>query len=362
MNTDNNRTIRARFHLDFGAFALDTGEFSLPGSGVTAIFGHSGSGKTTLLRCMAGLEQGEGYLRFGEDTWQDANRFLPVHRRPLAYVFQEATLFPHMNVRRNLEYGLRRIPKERRRITPDQAIEWTGVGHLLDRSPVRLSGGERQRAAIARALLTSPRLLLMDEPLSALDIRSKREILPYLERLHRELDIPVLYVTHSPAEVERLADQVVFMEGGRITAIETLAEATSRIDSPLFFDEGPVTVIEANVDHHDDAYHLTRVTFGDHGLWLPRQPLEPGTALRVRILARDVSLIRSAPEETSILNVLPVIITGMEPTGPGKLAVTTETRDGQTLLTEITRKSAEALGLEIGQHVHAQIKAVAMME
>jgi molybdate transport system ATP-binding protein len=197
--------IQARFKLAFPAFTLDV-DLTLPGRGVTALFGHSGSGKTTLLRCIAGLERVPGgTLRVGEDVWQDGAAFLPTHKRPIGYVFQEASLFPHLTVRRNLEYGLKRVASSARKVSLDHAVALLGIGALLDRPPDPLSGGEKQRVAIARALAVSPRLLLMDEPLAALDLARKQEILPYLERLHDELEIPLLYVSHAPDDVARLA-------------------------------------------------------------------------------------------------------------------------------------------------------------
>jgi molybdate transport system ATP-binding protein len=221
--------IEARFRIDWPGFVLDV-DLSLPGRGVTALFGHSGSGKTTLLRCIAGLERAPlGRLAVDGEVWQDASQWLPPHKRPIGYVFQEASLFAHLTVMGNLHYGLKRL-RCAPRISLDQAIELLGIGHLLDRKPDTLSGGERQRVGIARALAVSPRLLLMDEPLAALDLKRKQEILPYLERLHDELEIPVLYVSHSPDEVTRLADHLVAMEGGRVVAYGPLADTLARLD------------------------------------------------------------------------------------------------------------------------------------
>ena len=197
--------IDARFRLDWPGFSLNV-DLTLPGRGVTALFGHSGSGKTTLLRCIAGLERApQGRLAVDGEVWQDAGCWLPPHKRPIGYVFQEASLFAHLTVLGNLRYGLKHISGAQR-VSLDHAIELLGIAHLLDRKPDLLSGGERQRVGIARALAVSPRLLLMDEPLAALDLKRKQEILPYLERLHDELSIPVLYVSHSTDEVARLAD------------------------------------------------------------------------------------------------------------------------------------------------------------
>ncbi|HEY0289275.1 MAG TPA: molybdenum ABC transporter ATP-binding protein, partial [Pseudomonas sp.] len=208
--------IDLRLDHGWGDFHLQV-KVRLSASGVTAIFGQSGSGKTTLLRCIAGLERAKnGYVEVAGECWQDEARrfFLPPDRRPLGYVFQEASLFAHLDVRQNLEYGQRRIAPNQRRVSLEQAVELLGIGHLLKRSTQHLSGGERQRVAIARALATSPRLLLLDEPLAALDQGRKQEVLPYLGRLHSELGIPMLYVSHSLAEVSRLADHMLYLENG----------------------------------------------------------------------------------------------------------------------------------------------------
>ena len=211
--------IHARFDLAYPGFALDV-DMQLPARGVTALFGPSGSGKTSLLRCIAGLERAtNGLLRVHDEVWQDGASFLPTHQRPLGYVFQEASLFPHLSVRRNLEYGMRRIPPVERKVQPEQVVDLMGLSKLIERDPAYLSGGERQRVAIGRALLTSPRLLMMDEPLSALDFASRQEILPYLERLRDEARVPMIYVSHNAAEVARIATRVVRIEGGRVTAI-----------------------------------------------------------------------------------------------------------------------------------------------
>ena len=218
--------IQARFRLERAGFTLDV-DLDLPARGVTALFGHSGSGKTTLLRCIAGLERAPGgRLVVNGDVWQDGHQLRPTHQRPLGYVFQEASLFDHLSVMNNLRYGLRRVGGASARGL-DQAVELLGIAHLLDRKPARLSGGERSRVGIARALAVGPKLLLMDEPLAALDLARKQEILPYLERLHRELDIPVVYVSHAPDEVARLADHIVAMDAGRALASATLSGCRS---------------------------------------------------------------------------------------------------------------------------------------
>ena len=214
-------TIEARFYVDQGDFCLDV-DLNIPSSGVTSLYGPSGCGKTTLIRAIAGLEHhAGGFLKVGDTTWQDNTIFLPPHRRPLGYVFQESSLFEHLSVQGNLEYGVKRIPRDERRVSLDSAIELLEIGHLLNRKPATLSGGERQRVAIARALAVSPELLLMDEPLAALDVSRKQEIIPYIESLHRELDIPMIHVSHLPEEVTRLADHMVLLEAGQVVASET---------------------------------------------------------------------------------------------------------------------------------------------
>ncbi|POF33881.1 molybdenum ABC transporter ATP-binding protein [Roseibium marinum] len=378
--------IEARFRTGFkGGFSLDI-DLRLPAAGLTALFGHSGSGKTTTLRCIAGLNRAEGTLRVDGETWQDKKRFLPVHRRPLAYVFQEASLFPHLSVRKNLEYGARRIPDQDRRIQFGQAAEWLGLSALLDRRPANLSGGERQRVAVARALLTSPRLLLMDEPLSALDHKSKREILPYLEHLRDALSIPILYVTHSPDEVARLADHLVVLDKGRVLANGHLTETLARLDLPIGQDEDTGIALEAKVVERDARWHLMRVAFPGGSLWIRDHGQAIGQKVRMRVLARDVSLALERQDASSILNILPATVTGSVPTDHPAV-VLTQVRlghplpgsntgipanqndrtikhiDGTTpLISRLTARSSEALALSPGKPVWAHIKSAAVLE
>jgi molybdate transport system ATP-binding protein len=358
--TDN---IHARFNLPFPDFTLETA-LDLPGKGVTALFGHSGSGKTTLLRCIAGLERApHGFLQIRGKLWQDSEQdfFLPTHQRPLGYVFQEASLFPHLNVRKNLEYGRKRSPFIRNPQGLEQAVELLGIAHLLERMPDKLSGGEKQRVAIARALAVSPQVLLMDEPLAALDFQRKQEILPFLTRLHNELAMPILYVTHSPEEVTQLADHLVVLQAGKVVASGTLAETLTRLDSPLAQGKEASTVLQVTVCGHEPEFHLSHVRFAGGILSLPyQQQTAIGTALRLRVYARDVSITLQQPAQTSILNVLPATITGMahDPEGRTMLRLN---MGGEPLLSHITRKSASVLGLEKGMQVFAQIKATAIL-
>lgn len=353
--------IHARFVLQLGGVALDA-SFSAPAVGVTALFGPSGSGKTTLLRCIAGLERAAGTLHVNGEVWQDATQNLPTHKRQLGYVFQEASLFPHLSVRANLEYGLRRTPPVERKVKLEPVVEWLGLSHLIDRGdPSSLSGGERQRVAMGRALLTSPRILLMDEPLSALDSASKQEILPYLERLHRELEIPVLYVSHSLDEVARLADHLVAMENGRVIASGPLGEILAQLDSPLANFDDAGAVIEAVVGQADPVYNLTQLNFMGGSLWVGQVGQPPGDRVRVRVLARDVSIAMQQPQASSITNILPARIAGIRCESSDKVNVRMTVGESQVLLARITRRSLDLLDLRVGMEVYAQVKSVALM-
>ena len=354
--------IQARFQVIWPGFTLDV-DLDLPGRGVTALFGHSGSGKTTLLRCLAGLERHSvGSLSFKSEIWQDSERgiFLPTYQRPIGYVFQEASLFPHLSVKKNLDYGRKRV-NSGHKVSLDHAVELLGIGHLLDRMPDRLSGGERQRVAIARALATSPQLLLMDEPLAALDLKRKSEILPYLERLHDELEIPVCYVSHSPDEVARLADQVVLLAEGRVVAAGGLRETLARLDLPTAFTEDAGVVIEAVVADHDEAYHLTRLDFSGGSVVVARRPETIGRRLRFRVHARDVSLTLTRAEGTSISNLLSATVTEIADADTPAHVLVRLDAGGTPIIARITRRSLDHLDVAPGKPMWAQIKAVALL-
>jgi molybdate transport system ATP-binding protein len=345
--------------LAWPGFALDV-DLDLPGSGVTALFGQSGCGKTTLLRCIAGLERGAGRLIVNGETWQDDARFMPTHQRPLGYVFQDARLFAHLDVARNLDFGLRRS-RGAATVKRDAIIELLGLGPLLDRLPERLSGGEQQRVAIARALLAAPRLLLMDEPLASLDHARKQEFLPWLERLRDELDIPLIYVSHAPDEVARLADHIVVMDAGRAVAQGPLAETLARIDLPIKLGEDAGAVFAATVAERDAEWHLARVEFDGGELWVRDNGTPVGRAVRVRILARDVSIANSRHDDVSIMNLLPAtVVAHAAEDHPSQVLV--QLRVGETLLLgRLTRRSAQRLDLAPGREVWVQIKAVALV-
>ena len=359
------KQIQARFRLAYPGFSLDV-DLQLPGRGVTALFGHSGSGKTSCLRCIAGLERAEnGYLRVNGELWQDSAKglFLPAHSRAQGYVFQEASLFEHLSVRRNLEYGLQRIKAGERRVALEQATDLLGIGHLLERMPGRLSGGERQRVGIARALLTSPKLLLMDEPLAALDHKRKGEILPYLERLHDELDIPILYVSHSPDEIARLADHLVVLDEGKVLASGPIGELLARLDLPMALEDDAGVVVEGRVSGYDSAYQLLSLGFPSSalGVQVAHSAVTTGKAMRFKIQARDVSLNLEKPLHSSILNLLPVTVTAETPAQNAAHVLIRLEMDGTPLLARITRYSRDQLGLHVGQRLWAQIKSVALL-
>jgi molybdate transport system ATP-binding protein len=357
--------IRAKFSGTIGKFVLDAG-FTAPAKGVTALFGPSGCGKTTVLRCLAGLVHVNGVCEIGGEVWQDENgAFLPTHRRPLGYVFQEASLFQHLSVCRNLLFGAPRdrAARGKESIAFDEVVELLGIGRLLDRSPRNLSGGERQRVAIGRALLSQPKLLLMDEPLSALDRATKNEILPFLERLRDHLELPVVYVTHDIAEVERLADEIVLMDKGRVIGSGPLGELETDPSLPLAIARDAAVSLDGVVQASDQAYGLVTFTVRGGSFTVPAPPAPAGERRRIRVIAGDVSLAREAPGASSILNVLPARIVAMKPIDANEIvAVLALGPDGAgaRLLSRLTRKSWEALRLGEGVSVYAQVKAVAL--
>lgn len=353
--------IEVQLQHRLGEFDLNV-EFTAPGSGVTALFGSSGSGKTSVLRAVAGLvRSAHGRISINGELWQDAHRFVPPHHRALGYVFQEASLFPHLSVQRNLEYGWRRVPPTQRRIGFANVVELLGIGALLERAPARLSGGERQRVAIARALLTTPRLLLMDEPLAALDKGAKNAILPYLRALHDEFGLPSLYVSHDPNEVARLADHMILLEQGRVAAQGSARELLTRIDlAPASYDDA-TSILEGHVSAHDLTYHLTWISMHGGRLAVAREDLPVGRRARVEIQARDVSLSRRAHCDTSIINILPAQVVATRDINRVQTIVRLELEDHQPLLARITRRSAMALGLYPGLHLYAQVKSVALV-
>lgn len=338
-------------------------DFTAPGAGVTALFGRSGAGKTTIVQAVAGVVRPDkGRIVVEGETYFDAARGidLPMERRRAGYVFQDARLFPHMSVERNLRYGLKRARGADAGIGFAAVVDLLGIGHLLARRPHTLSGGERQRVAIGRALLAQPRLLLMDEPLAALDAVRKEEILPYLERLRDEMKLPILYVSHSIEEVLRLADRVVALKDGRQVADGPVAEVLSRADIlPVIgrFDLG--TVLDCTVTRHDEDYALSTLTFPGGELRVPRVAAPAGGRVRAQVRARDVALALAKPVDVSVSNLLPAVIAAVAP-GEGPYADVALVVGPSRLAASVTRESAERLGLRPGQAVWAMIKSVAV--
>jgi molybdate transport system ATP-binding protein len=364
--TDTATGLLLQARLERPGFVLDV-DMALPGKGLTALLGPSGSGKTTCLRVLAGLEpNARGVIQVLGEAWQDSARgvCLPVHRRPLGYVFQEASLFDHLSVEGNIRFGFQRTPPAQRRHGWDHGLALLGIGHLLRRMPHELSGGERQRVAMARALATSPRVLLMDEPLAALDAARKAEILPWLEQLHERLNIPVVYVTHSTDEVARLADHVVLLEQGRVLAQGPVLELMTRADLPLAHGDSAGALVEAVTCGLQSDSDLCELRFDGGTLLLPQTratPLPDRTPVRVRIQARDVSLSLIQPEQTSVLNCLPATVADVSEDGPGQVLVGLRLGQDTRLLSRISRLSCERLGIASGLPVYAQIKGVAMV-
>ncbi|MGQ0529104.1 MAG: molybdenum ABC transporter ATP-binding protein [Panacagrimonas sp.] len=352
--------VALRAALSRPGFALDV-DLALPAQGITALFGPSGSGKTTCLRVIAGLERVSGAkVRVQNAVWQDDATFVPAHRRAIGYVFQDANLFPHLRVRQNLAFGWKRAGRPTG-VSFGGIVDLLGIRALLDRMPEGLSGGEKQRVAIARALLADPRLLLLDEPLASLDAARKAEILPYLERLHAQLEIPAIYVSHAIEEVARLADHLVLLDAGKVLASGPAASLMARLDLAGAFADDPGALIDTVIAEHDASDQLTRLDFSGGSLWVPLRAEKIGTALRARVQARDVSLALERPAHSSILNLLPARVTELAAgTHPAQMLVRLDA-GGATLLARITRRSCAALQLEPGREVWAQVKAASLL-
>lgn len=352
--------LELQIRLDRGnGFAMDL-DLRLPAVGTTVLFGPSGCGKTTVLRALAGLErEAQGRVALNGEVWQAEGQFVPPQQRGVGLVFQDAALFPHLSVRRNLDYGLARIPRGLVRPKLDEAIGLLGIEGLLERLPEGLSGGERQRVAIARALAMAPRLLLLDEPLASLDAPRRADILPYLDRLRTELTLPMVYVTHSVQELSRLADEVVLLQAGRVQAQGPLAEML--LHALLTPDDEAGVVLNCRVEHIDTEWHLAQLAFDGGVLRVRNDGYQLHQTLRLRVQARDVSLARQLPERSSITNVLEGSLESLNSdTHPAtQLACI---RVGATrLLARLTRHSVHRLQLAAGQSVWVQLKSVAVL-
>lgn len=354
--------IQAQIKVSYAGFDLDA-DLQLPKSGITAIYGPSGSGKTTLLRCLAGLERtSSSMISIDGEVWQSQDTFVPTHMRAIGYVFQESSLFGHLSVQGNLDYAKKRARKNSESISDKNIIDLLGIGHLLTRNPSGLSGGERQRVAIARALLSSPKLLLMDEPLASLDKDRKKEIIPYLKELRSALDIPVIYVSHAREEITQIADHLLFLQQGKVIASGPLQDIMSRIDLPLSRAEDAGAVIEVSVIAKENEWKMERVSFSGGELWLRDSGLPAGSVHRVQILARDVSLARTKHQDTSIQNILPVIITDISEDARAGSALVQVKAGTDMLLARVTLRSLKRLALQKGDNVWAQIKSVALIQ
>jgi molybdate transport system ATP-binding protein len=336
-------------------------DFKIPAKGVLGIFGDSGSGKTTLLRCLAGLEKSlQGHIEFNKETWLSNDTQLPCQQRHIGYIFQEHRLFPHLSVAANLRYGQQRNKQARPRIIDERhLLELLNIAHLLKRQPHKLSGGEKQRVAIARALLKNPQILLMDEPLAALDDKRKQEILPFLEQLHDELSIPMLYVSHNLEEISRLCDHMLVLQQGQIQFSGNLHDTLTSAASPLATANNAAAILEAKVIAHDEEFQLSTVLTASGNRMHVQGLLKLNRRIRLRILANSVSLCKTAPSDSSILNTLRgEIIEVLEVKAASTLLQITSGKD--IFLARISRKSYQQLQLASGQSIFMQVKVMAI--
>ncbi len=354
------KTLELTVALKRGEFQLKV-EQSLPTDSVTAIYGPSGSGKTTLLRVIAGLlKSPQTELRFNGCLWQDKSNFVPPHKRGLAYIFQEPSLFDHLSVKDNINYAFKRVPIAQQVITPQHAIEQLDLSSLLERDSQTLSGGEKQRVAIARAICSNPKLLLMDEPLSALDRDSKRQILPMIVSLREKFDIPIIYVSHALDEVARLADHLVLTEQGRVVASGEIKAMLTQLDLPLAQSVDAESLIDATVARHDDEYELTYLDSPVGRFSVLKRSLEVGEKVRILIAARDVSITLDRQRGTSILNIFTAVIDQIEDASPAQVTVRL-IANGVPILSRLTKKSAAQMQLKVGDSVYLQAKTVAIL-
>jgi len=357
------KDLAANLYLQRDAFTLDV-DFVVPPGGVCTLSGPSGSGKTTILRCLAGLERpARGSITLAGETWFDSGdgRDLAPHQRGVGYVTQVAYLFPHLPVRENLRFGLRRLRGRPPIVTLEEIVAPLGLEALLDREVTYLSGGERQRVAIGRALLASPRLLLLDEPVSALDFAARAEVLAALERVLDKLPIPCVYVSHDLREAARLADRMIWLDSGRIMARGAVQDVLSDPRLPFAQEEEAESLLVGRVRSVDADEGLACVDFPGGELWIAAEEFGPGAEARVQIRARDVSLALERPRAISVLNILEARITSLAAAEreASQLLVGLDV-GGSALLSRVTRRSAVELGLHEGQRVFALVKSAAI--
>lgn len=355
-----NRSGYCHIRLQRSAFDLNV-EFDIPAKGVLGIFGQSGSGKTSLLRCLAGLEKtATGSIEIDGHIWlSDKQPPLSAHRRNVGYVFQDSRLFPHLDVENNLRFGMRRRPDKEIHVKWDATLDMLGIQHLCKRLPHELSGGEKQRVAIARALLSNPKILLLDEPMASLDEMRKAEIMPFLERLHDELHIPILYISHSIDEVLRLCDYVLVLDKGQKQYMGEVHQALTATDAPFMQMDTSAVLLDGKVESVDKKFSLSEVRLSNNGLVYVPGILQLEQNIRLRVVASNVSICLAPPEATTILNILPANITAIQQANNGQIIVSLSV-GGQTLLSRISQKSCVGLNLAVGMLVYAQIKAVSL--
>lgn len=353
LDVDLKITMQSSFRLEVNARIEDTG--------VTAIYGASGSGKTTLLNCIAGLQAADpgSQITYRGDIWQSDDHFVPPWLRKIGFVFQDARLFPHLSVIDNLKYAVSR-GQNQSTINFEDVIEWLELGDLLSRSSTQLSGGQKQRVAIGRALLSSPTLLLLDEPLVNLDHVARAQCLYYLQKLRHIVDLPMLYISHDMEEVSQLADNLILLEGGEVQAQGSVVELCARLDTRLSHDEQAAAIVLGTLKDHDTQYGLSELDVEGTALFVTQLPKTIGAQYRLRIPARDVSVCRQRPQASSILNILPVELTQIEATNNTRVLLRLAFGQ-QFLLARITRKSVAELNLQVGDSLYAQIKSVALL-
>ncbi|MDF1782371.1 MAG: molybdenum ABC transporter ATP-binding protein [Alcanivoracaceae bacterium] len=362
MNNSDSKNSSGSCHLRLtrSDFSLDV-SFDLPAHGVLGIFGDSGSGKTSVLRCLAGLERNvRGSIVVGDSVWLDEEgQALPTHQRRVAYVFQDSRLFPHLNVQSNLSYGQKRRATAESSVSRDEVLSMLGISHLLDRKPAQLSGGEKQRVAIARALLSDPAVLLLDEPLASLDDARKQEVLPFLDRLHRMVRIPMIYVSHSVQEVQRLCDRLVVMEKGRKTFDGDVLSALTQPNASLSSDADAGALLKGKVVEYDAVGGVSVIALTEEQKIYTPAKLEIDAHIAIRIQASDVSLSLDRPSRTTVLNILEGQIVKCINQTDHHVVATIDVSN-QKLLARISKKSWEQLSLASGQNVFVQIKAVSI--
>ena len=350
--------IEFNLQLSYPGFELNTGDVRLSGEGITAVFGASGCGKTTLLRTLSGLTRAKGHAKLHNQVWQSPDVFVPVHQRRIGMVFQDAALLPHLSVQGNLDYALKRSGLTKK----EQArwVELLKLESLLNQPALTLSGGQKQRVGIARALLSNPQILMLDEPMSALDWRTKNELIPLIKDVVEASKLPTLLITHSPEEVERLANDVLMLNQGRVDQLESLQQTLSRADSPLFDERGAVSVLIGKPGRVETG--LREIVIGQDTLYLSQTHDIHTPKVRIRVLARDVSLALSDPKDLSIVNHLQVTISELISQGEHRVLARLQLQDGQYLFSELTQHSAQRLNLQPGLGVFALIKSVVLAE